>query len=109
MKQVTKQRLAQRLKMVFSVGTALPILLLGVGSPAFAQDQAAVNQEDPALSSPRVEDIVVTANKREETLQDTPVAVSVVGAQEIERSRPSTWCNFGGGLGSSSGGLCGDV
>lgn len=25
------------------------------------------------------------------------------------RSRPSTWCNFGGGPGSSSGGLCGDV
>lgn len=24
-------------------------------------------------------------------------------------SRPSTWCNFGGGPGSSSGGLCGDV
>ncbi len=25
------------------------------------------------------------------------------------RSRPSTWCNFGGGLGSSSCGLCGNV
>ena len=24
-------------------------------------------------------------------------------------SRPSTWCNFGGGLGSSSCGLCGNV
>jgi hypothetical protein len=24
-------------------------------------------------------------------------------------SRPSTWCKFGGGRGSSSGGLCGDV
>ncbi len=86
MKKITEQRLAQRLKMVFSAGTALPILLLGVGSPAFAQDQAAVDQEDPALSSPRVADIVVTANKREETLQDTPVAVSVVEAQEIERA-----------------------
>ena len=30
-------------------------------------------------------------------------------ASALARSRPSTWCNFGGGPGSSSGGLCGDV
>lgn len=28
---------------------------------------------------------------------------------DVLGSRPSTWCNFGGGPGSSSGGLCGDV
>ena len=36
-----------------------------------------------------------------------------LGAHLVEyrdqRSRPSTWCNFGGGLGSSSCGLCGNV
>ena len=30
-------------------------------------------------------------------------------ALKRQGSRPSTWCNFGGGPGSSSGGLCGDV
>lgn len=39
-------------------------------------------------SEPMVEDeIIVTATKRAQTLQETPVAVSVVGAEEIERAQ----------------------
>ena len=37
---------------------------------------------------------------------DVPV---VGGRYEIDRSRPSRWCNFGCGRGPSSGGFGGDV
>jgi outer membrane receptor protein involved in Fe transport len=76
----------QRFKLTLSAGTALPMLLLGLSAPAFAQDKQEADQEEQVVASPRVGDIVVTANKREETLQDTPIAVSVVDVQEIERA-----------------------
>lgn len=34
-----------------------------------------------------IEEIITTATKREQTLQDTPVAVSVVGAEEMSRAQ----------------------
>ncbi len=68
-----------------NLSVAFPALLFGLGAPLHAQDHAPADpvQEDGAS---RIPDIVVTATKREKTLQDTPVAVSVVGAQEIERA-----------------------
>ena len=33
----------------------------------------------------QIDEIIVTANKREQTLQEVPVAVSVVSAETIER------------------------
>jgi outer membrane receptor protein involved in Fe transport len=86
MARTSNRHLAQRFKVALSTGAALPVLLLGLSAPAFAQDQPEAGQEDPAAASPRVPVIVVSANKREETLQDTPIAVSVVEAQEIERA-----------------------
>ncbi len=86
MARTTTRHLAQRFKVALASGTAVPVLLLGLSAPAFAQDQPGADQDDPAASSPRVGDIVVTANKREETLQDTPIAVSVVEAEAIEQA-----------------------
>jgi outer membrane receptor protein involved in Fe transport len=40
----------------------------------------------PSLFAQQIEEITVTASKRERTLQETPIAVSVVGREEIERS-----------------------
>ncbi|WP_428630092.1 TonB-dependent receptor [Sphingopyxis sp.] len=58
--------------------TAIAALLLGA-SPALAQEQAdAVANDD---------DIVVTAQKREERLQDVPVSVTVLGSQTLTASR----------------------
>lgn len=61
-------------------------------------------------------DMVLAFNGR--TLSRNPHSVRWAGiVSEVvpldhywdDRSRPSTWCNFGGGLGSSSCGLCGNV
>lgn len=86
MVKTDNQHLAPRFKPGLFAGSALPVLLLALATPAVAQDQANADQADPASSSPRVPVIVVTANKREEALEDTPIAVSVVGSQEIEQA-----------------------
>ena len=86
MVQVTRERLVQLRKVALFAGTVLPAVLLGLATAASAQDAPALDQEGPASSSPQLPAIVVTASKREQTLQDTPIAVSVVGAQEIEQA-----------------------
>ena len=48
-------------------------------SQAFAQDQAAAAEAD----APGIEEIVVTAQRREENLQDVPISVSAFSAEQI--------------------------
>ena len=65
---------------------------LSVSSVAFAQGApAAMEEAQPAPPAAANEgdgnDIVVTATKREQTLQDVPVAVTVTTAQTIERAQ----------------------
>lgn len=68
----TRYRYARRLGAVLAV--ALPVT--GFGPVAVAQ------QEDGARA---VEEIVVTARRREETLQSVPIAISAFNASELER------------------------
>ncbi len=74
---------------VLTSGVAFGALFCGIASPAFAQSEAA-EAEAPQLEAPelsqRVPVIIVSANKREQTLQETPVAVSVVTADQIEKA-----------------------
>ena len=49
---------------------------LGAPPPALAQEEAAVG----------LEDIVVTAQRREERLQDIPLAVTAFTSEDLERS-----------------------
>ncbi len=58
-------------------GTALMAAITAV--PAFAQNTATTSARNVGL-----EEIVVTAQKRSESLQDTPLAVSAVSAEAIE-------------------------
>lgn len=56
---------------------------LGLGSAAYAQNETA-QAEEPADDE---NVIIVTATKREQTLQEVPVAVSVTSAETIERAQ----------------------
>ena len=49
--------------------------------PAFAQEVA------PPTEPTGLDDVVVTATKRETNLQDTPISISVLGAQALENRR----------------------
>ena len=57
---------------------------VSLASPAWAQ--AASPADDAASSSHGLEEIVVTARKRTETLQNVPVAVSVISANQLQRN-----------------------
>lgn len=57
------------------------LLALAIAGPAFAQDPATADQTSS------VDDIIVTAAKREQTLQDVPISVSVTNSETIEQSQ----------------------
>ncbi len=60
------------------------LLALIACGPALAQDKAV--QPAPAAST-ALDEIIVTATKREQTLQDVPISVSVTGALAVERAQ----------------------
>ena len=60
-------------------GTGLGLM---AAAPAYAQEQAAADQ---GTSSGGLEEIVVTAQKREQNLQETPIAVSAISADKVEQ------------------------
>jgi iron complex outermembrane receptor protein len=67
-------------KKVHFVGASL--LALVVAGPALAQDQT-----PPANAASTVEEVIVTATKREQTLQDVPISVAVTSQKTIERAQ----------------------
>ena len=69
--------LAKHLSTLAVMAAASAVLLLGLPGPAQAETARANNQI--------IEEVTVTARKREERVMDTPVAVSVMGEQELER------------------------
>lgn len=70
----------------FLLGSALTVIALA--TPAAAQEVASASQED-GRESGGLADIVVTAQKREQSLQDVPVSVSVIGGGQLaEQATP---------------------
>lgn len=73
--------------------TSLLALAIGMGSPAYAQGQGGEGANDKAAaedSSGGLNTIIVTARKREENLQDTPIAVTAFGAEALEQRQADT-------------------
>ncbi|MFC4292430.1 TonB-dependent receptor [Sphingorhabdus arenilitoris] len=71
--------------------STISIAALGAGNIAYAQNNAPAdeNAEDQADDNSGFgeNDIVVTATKREQTLQEIPVAVTVTSAESIEKAQ----------------------
>ena len=66
------------------MGIAIGTLALGT-STVFAQAQTAQNQAANAPSAGGLEEVVVTARYRQENLQQTPIAISAITAEDIEQ------------------------
>ena len=66
---------------LFSSAAAFALTAPGV---AFAQD---ADEQDEEVEAPASNEIIVTATKREQTLQEIPVAVSVTSAETIEQAQ----------------------
>lgn len=65
----------------------IAVLLAGVSlgaiaAPAFAQDAAPAVTPAPEISA--IDDVIVTATRRSERLQDVPIAISAVGEEVIQ-------------------------
>jgi outer membrane receptor protein involved in Fe transport len=70
------------MKRIHLVGVSLFALV--ATSPAFAQQSSPAPQ---AAAEDDNADIIVTASKRAQTLQDTPISVAVASAQQVEQSQ----------------------
>ncbi|MEG3181349.1 TonB-dependent receptor [Sphingomonas sp. LT1P40] len=79
--------MAARVRMV-SAGSALAIAL--AATPALAQDQAA------EAATPREDEIVVTAQKRTERLQDVPISITVVSPELLESTNARNFAELQG-------------
>lgn len=67
-------------------GIALSALFVGTTASASAQDGAQADADQAVETTDRLPDVVITATKRAQTLQDTPVAVSVVTDEDIDQA-----------------------
>jgi iron complex outermembrane recepter protein len=70
------------MRKIHLIGTSL--VALTMAHPAFAQTAAPQAVDTEATSS---DEIIVTAAKREQTLQDVPISVSVTGQDTIEKAQ----------------------
>lgn len=55
-----------------------------IAIPAFAQDTAAQDATEGTVNTSGIGEIVVTAQKRSENIQNVPIAISAVGSQFLE-------------------------
>lgn len=68
----------------FASGIAASALAIATAAPAAGQDEtASVGVTDPASSETSLSDIVVTARKREESLQNVPASILAIGDEQV--------------------------
>lgn len=63
----------------------------GIAAVAYAQT---TDTAEPADSVRQLEQVVVTASRREQTLKDTPIAVSAYGGEQLEKERIATFADL---------------
>ena len=62
-----------------TASVAVMILAAGLSTPALAQE---ATQDDSAS----LDDVIVTAQRREQSLQDVPIAITAFNAETLERT-----------------------
>ena len=73
--------------------TSLVAIVMAASTQAMAADAAAAT----AAEGPALEEVVVTAQKRTENLQDTPISVSVLSAKALEDRHVASLVDLGDG------------
>ena len=82
-------RYPSHIRAALTAGASALALTLGV-SPALAQDDVAESPEQAGTGSAGSNEIVVTAQFREQRLQDTPLAITAVDAEMMEARSQTT-------------------
>lgn len=78
-----------RLRLACLMSTALLV-------PVAAQAQSASSAQDPAEAGTQLDDIIVTAQKKQQSLQDVPISVDVVGGEALDRLSLSNFDELSG-------------
>lgn len=85
----------------FAASSAIVVAAAMLAQPAFAADavvaDAAAAADDAADSAGGLDDIVVTAQKRETNLQDTPIAISVISGNQLADRHAQSLVDLGDG------------
>ena len=71
------------------------VLAAMVATPAWAEDEAPAAQTASANNS-QIQEIIVTAQRREESLQKVPVAVTAIGSEQLAALRVNSVRNLAG-------------
>ncbi len=66
------------------VGLGCSIMALAANTPVLAQTAEQPAEQPAETQGQRLSDIIVTATKREQNLQDVPVAVTAVGSERLQ-------------------------
>lgn len=69
------------------VSMSRKVLACGAAASALMLASQALAQNAPATDSTQVDEVVVTAQRRSERLQDVPVTVTAFGAEQVEEAR----------------------
>ena len=78
MRAIGKRNSSLQIKAALSLSVAVSVLIVGLGSGAAQQEEGE--------GTSRLQTVTVTGTKREQSLRDTPVAISVVQAEDIQRA-----------------------
>ncbi len=81
------------IKLALLGGAASSVLACAAG-PAFAQTAPATQSTEPESAS-QIDDVVVTARRRTETLVSVPVVVNVLTTEVLERNRADSLASIG--------------
>lgn len=66
---------------------AVSVTAICCAAPAFASDEPQTSPADhPAAGASQLDEIVVTARRREERAQDVPIALTVIGGEQLDRT-----------------------
>lgn len=71
------------------------VLVAMIATPAWAEDDAPAAQSASANNS-QIQEIIVTAQRREESLQKVPVAVTAIGTEQLAALRVNSVRNLAG-------------
>jgi iron complex outermembrane receptor protein len=67
----------------FSLKKAITLALFGISSIAFSQTNDEVDNSDKEGLKPAIEEVIVTARRREESLQEIPLALTVYSGEML--------------------------